>query len=394
MSNAKANVLFFHQSADLYGSDRVLVWLLENMQRSALHPIVLVPCDGPLRPVLKSMGVETHVVPLVKITRSMLSGPGMLNLPVQLFRSLTAIRQKLAGRKVGLVYSNTLAMLSGAIFSLFSRRPHVWHVHEIVIAPRLIALAFPRLVSLFADRVICNSRPTQQWLLSVKPALQTKCEVIWNGIPDAPLDAAAAGRQWRVALGIKDDELVVTLVGRINRLKGQRLFVEAAEKLAAHGVRLRFVIVGSAPSGQEFFLDELRQRVAQSPIRERIVFCDFTSNVWPVWHGTDIAVVPSTEPESFGLVAVEAMAAGKPVVASRLGGVLDIVVDGETGLLFESGNADDFAAKLALLAEASELRARMGEAARKRQRQLFSASAFSESVQRLLEEVRDGVSNS
>lgn len=394
MADTPQNVLFFHQSADLYGSDRVLIWLLENMQRSVFHPIVLVPCDGPLRPVLKSLGVETHIVPLVKISRSMLSGPGLLNLPGQLFKSLLAIRRVLAGRNVGVVYSNTLAMLSGAIYSWIFRRPHVWHVHEIVIAPRLIALAFPRIVGLFADKVICNSHPTLQWLLSVKPQLKAKSSVIWNGIPPAPTSAQAEGVRWRELLGIAPDEVVITLIGRINRLKGQRLFVEAAAKLQNRGgKKLRFVIVGSAPAGQEYFLDELQECIGQSSVKEKILLCDFSSNVWPVWFGSDIAVVPSTEPESFGLVAVEAMAAGKPVVASRLGGMMDIVVDGETGCLFEGGNAAEFAQKLDHLLDSSELRSTMGNSARERQQALFSADAFSTAVQRLLKEMVHVVPN-
>ena len=89
-----------------------------------------------------------------------------------------------------------------------------------------------------------------------------------------------------------------------------------------------------------------------------------------------------------------AMAAGKPVVASRLGGMMDIVADGETGLLFEAGNSADFAGKLAGLLDSADLRSTMGEAARKRQQQLFSAKAFSETVQRLLEDIRDDVPHS
>lgn len=379
------NILIFHQSADLYGSDRVLVWLLENMQRSEFYPVVLVPCDGPLLPVLNDIGVETHIVPLVKITRSMLSGPGLVKLPGQLIRSLAAIKRVMAGRCVDIVYSNTLAMLSGAIYSLILRRPHVWHVHEIVIAPRLIAQAFPRIIYWFADKVICNSNPTLQWLLSVKPQLKNKSAVVWNGIPDAPVGVEADALYWRQSLGISEDELVVSLVGRINRLKGQKLFVNAASKISNKGGRkIRFVIVGSVPDGQAFFLDELKDALAQSPVRDNFLLCDFSRNVWPVWFGSDIAVVPSTEPESFGLVAVEAMAAGRPVVASRLGGMKDIVVDGETGYFFENGNASDFAQKLDLLLESADVRLKMGAAARERQQRLFSASAFAESIQRLL----------
>lgn len=387
LADSRMNILFIHQSADLYGSDRVLVWLLECMQGSAFKPIVLIPCDGPLRTVLEGIGVETHIVPLVKISRSMLSGLGLVGMPLQIFKSLFAIRRVLAGRQVSVVYSNTLAVLSGAIYSSIFRRPHIWHIHEIVISPKIISNWFPKVVEWFSNRVICNSRPTSQWLISKTPKLNGKCVVIWNGIPSVPEDAISNAGRWRKSLGISADECVITLIGRINRLKGQKLFVEAAEKLKNRcGRKLRFVIMGSVPPGQDYFLHELQERINLSSEKNNILLCDFSSNVWPVWFASDIAVIPSTEPESFGLVAVEAMAAGKPVVASRLGGMTDIVVDGETGYLFEAGSADSFAEKLDILLESPHLAFDMGSAARERQRRLFSVTAFSDSVQHVIKE--------
>jgi glycosyltransferase involved in cell wall biosynthesis len=99
------------------------------------------------------------------------------------------------------------------------------------------------------------------------------------------------------------------------------------------------------------------------------------ADIWPVWRASDIAVVPSTEPEPFGMVAIEAMACGLPVVAAAHGGLLDIVDDGRSGLLFTPRDADALAAALQRLAGDAALRQRLGSAGAQRQAEHFSLAA-------------------
>ena len=101
-------------------------------------------------------------------------------------------------------------------------------------------------------------------------------------------------------------------------------------------------------------------------MRERIVTQGFTTNIWPAYAALDIVCVPSTEPESFGLVAAEAMAMGKPVIASRLGALTEVVVDGLTGITFTPRDTDALALALERLLRDDTLRESMGLAGRAR----------------------------
>jgi glycosyltransferase involved in cell wall biosynthesis len=101
-------------------------------------------------------------------------------------------------------------------------------------------------------------------------------------------------------------------------------------------------------------------------------FVPFVSDIYNVWRASDIAVVPSTEPEPFGMVAIEAMACGLPVVAAAHGGLLDIVLDGQTGLLFEPRDASALAEQLFCLACDPQLRLQLGQAGAMRQLSVFS----------------------
>ena len=138
--------------------------------------------------------------------------------------------------------------------------------------------------------------------------------------------------------------LAVGLIGRINRWKGHGLMMDAIDKLHNSGVRdFSVVFMGSPPFGQEAFETALRQRIARSPMQDRILVQGFSNEVWPAYKALDIVCVPSTEPEPFGLVAVEAMAMGKPVLAARFGGLTEIVVDGVTGLTFSPRDVNELA---------------------------------------------------
>lgn len=377
-------IVYVHQSADMYGSDRVLLNCVRQVRKAGVRPIVLLPVDGPLLSELRKEGIECYVVPIARLSRSMLSFRGILSIPFDILRSMYAISRVLKGRKVDLVHSNTLAVLSGGIWAKCRRVPHLWHVHEIILHPAWARKLFAFMLFLLADKVLCVSYAARNNLLKDCPRLEQKSYVVWNGmIPPDKKGGSINSDQYRRSLGVKEGEILVALVGRINRMKGQRLFVEAANLLFHQGVRnIRYLIVGSPPRGQEYFYDMLRKEVDSSPARELIVVCPFTRRIEEVWGACDIAVVPSTEPEAFGMVVLEAMAAKKPVIAANHGGVTEIVVDGKTGVLIEPNNVDALAHAILNLARNRSLALRMGLEGRKRFEKLFS---LDRSVRKILE---------
>jgi len=372
--NMKKIVLFVHQGAELYGSDKVLLNLAAGLNDTPFQAVVLLPFDGPLVAELRRVGVETHIVPVTKVSRALFSIKGLLTLPFELIRAVRAISRVMAGRKVAVVHSNTLAVLSGAVWAKFHRVPHLWHVHEILMKPTLIRRGFPLLVRLLADKAVSNSSLTTRWLVDEQAGLATRTVTIWNGISRAvPQDAAGTAQlRAEVVDGVRP-RLIAALVGRINHWKGHLLLVEAAGLLWQRGYRdIRFLVVGSIFAQQEHFLDQLKAAIAESPARDSFVLRGFTESIWDVWDACDIALVPSTEPEPFGMVAIEAMCAGKPLVAAAHGGLLDIVDDGVSGLLVTPRDAASLADAIARLIDDPALRQRMGRAGSERQAQLFS----------------------
>lgn len=382
------NILYFHQSADLYGSDKVLLSLVSTIDKTQFRPIILLPRHGELCQALEEAEIEHYVVPLVIVGRKLFTPMGILRLPFIAWQSLRAVKKVLRGQHIHLVHSNTLAVLSGAIWARLHRVPHVWHVHEIIVNPKLVRKAYAWLLNWFADCIVCVSQATKENLLLDKPALSSKIQVVWNGmVRDSDVNDDEV-RQYRSSVGIQDDEIFIVLVGRINRWKGQRELVKAAEILWQQGIRnLRFAIVGSVVPGQEYFLNSLHQAVDASPAKHCFVLQSYTRNIWSVWDACDIAVIPSTEPEPFGMVALEAMAAAKPIIAANHGGLAEIVAPGETGLLVPPGDTVALADALSRLAGDKKIRQQMGTAGLRRYRKEFVLDRYAGNMVRIYDHI-------
>ena len=186
--------------------------------------------------------------------------------------------------------------------------------------------------------------------------------IIYNGIETpsfiATKDESVDFR--RKYLGLDQEKIVIGVVGRISRWKGQSLALKAFDKLQKVNPNVILLIIGSPPLGQEQYLINLTNEIESNNLGDKVKILPFMQDIWSYWSCIDIAVVPSTEPEPFGLVAVEAMIAGKPVVAAKHGGLLEIIKHQQTGLFFEPNNSDELYSALKLIVDNNDLRDFLG----------------------------------
>jgi glycosyltransferase involved in cell wall biosynthesis len=166
--------------------------------------------------------------------------------------------------------------------------------------------------------------------------------------------------------------------------KGLPELIEAFGRVAQHEPSAVLRIAGDGPDRAR-----LAELAGRQPGAARIELVGVVDDMPAFWHGCDVAVTPSTLPESFGLTAVEAMAAGKPVVATRHGGVVEVVEEGVTGMLVEPGNVDELAGALGAYAGDPERRRRDGRAGRARAEELFDAERSAAAYVRLVEELAE-----
>ena len=180
----------------------------------------------------------------------------------------------------------------------------------------------------------------------------------------------ANGSKIRAELGIGKETVVIGFVGRFSAGKGHEELLKAIDIVRKLQKNLRFLVVGEASYGEEEYEGKIRDLATSLRVDDIVTFMGFRSDIPDVMAAFDIFAFPS-HAESFGVVLIEAMAMERPVVSTNCDGVLDIVVDGETGLYVHPRNPDELAASLLRLIKDPVLRQRFGTAGRRRVVELF-----------------------
>ena len=240
-----------------------------------------------------------------------------------------------------------------------------------------IFILLEKISALVTDRLVMLTEQEKIDHLHFHIAPENKFSVVHSGInldefSNTSVDPAAMKRR----LGIPEDNLIVGTVGRLTSIKGHRYLIEAARKIAGSRPDTTFVILGDGE-----LLDELKNMVTRSDIEENIKFLGWRSDVAEVMSTFDIFALPSLN-EGMGRVLVEAMALGRPIVASNIGGIPDLVVDCENGYLVPVGDVETLAARIKKLLDDPEKREEMGECGKKIAID-YSANAMVEKIDRV-----------
>ena len=368
-------VLFAHAGAELYGADRVLLELAAGLHARGHAVQVVLPGPGPLHAELARVGVAARQRNLGVLRRRYFTPQGLANRLCRLVGAAFFMRRLIREQRLAIVHSNTTAVLAGALAAWLAGVPHVWHVHEITTRPRWFAWAMAQCVGRLSQRAVFVSAATRDHLCALSPRVRSKAVVIHNGIDTARARGGQRG-VLRRECGWMESHCIVGMVGRINWWKGQGALLDCAARLLPAHDSLRFLMVGGTFDGDNRVRDALLAAIAQQGLAGRVVVQDFRDDVGNVLADIDIFVLPSTEPDPFPTVVLEAMAAGKAVVAFSHGGVCEMVEDGVSGILCRPGSIDSMSEAIARLAASAPLRAQMGQAGRERLHRLFTRDAF------------------
>ncbi|QQR73859.1 MAG: glycosyltransferase family 4 protein [Holophagales bacterium] len=287
--------------------------------------------------------------------------------------SARAVVQAAQQHRADLIHTNTILTPEGARASRRLRIPHVWHVRELVGKTRAFPLAGARgrVARLLrrAGVVAANSEATAAALRDATGV--ERITVVPNGVALEPLLALGPAPPGGL--------FVVAMVGSLlSRVKRHGLFLEAAAMLCRHP-EIEFRIYGGGDRERESYARGLVDEATRRGLGERLRWMGHVEGAAAILADVAVLVHPA-EQESFGRVLVEAMAAGRPVVAPRGGGAAEIVVDGETGFLVPCGDAAAMAAAVTRLLESPDLARRMGEAGRARAAERYALDRVVDSM--------------
>jgi glycosyltransferase involved in cell wall biosynthesis len=275
-----------------------------------------------------------------------------------------ALKTFLSEFEPDVVHVNCLPHLSGAAAARAGGYPVVWHIHEIL-PPGARRRWFAGRLRRDATRIVAVSEAVAAWLRG--EGLGERVEVIHNGVdsPDRLPDRDFVRRNF----GLPAEAVVFGLFSQLVAHKGAIDFVRAAHQTVSSDPHLWFLIAGHGPAP---FVDKLRRAIANGPAAERIRLLPPQPEIWELLAAVEVLALTTLWPDPLPRAVMEAMAAGLPVVAYDGGGVPEMVVHGETGLLCSPGDVDGLGRALVELAGDESLRHRLGEAGRARARQFFS----------------------
>jgi glycosyltransferase involved in cell wall biosynthesis len=384
-SNAP-RVLAIDQSGVLGGAELSLLEVVKGL-RARVN--VLLFDDGPFREALDAAGANVEVLTAGGLRNVRRDGGATPKLAV-----LSGIASLVRGtrrraRDADVLYANTQrAMVIGVIAGKLARKPVVWHLRDIVSDEhfgRVQRTIIKGCAKLGLAHVIANSEASAQVFAELTKFDRTRIDVVHNGVDDKPFEAlnGVSQAELRERIGLPRDVFIVGAFSRLARWKGQHVLLEAL--LREPGVHAAFV--GAPLFGEDAYYAELLEFVDQNGLRDRVHFLGFRHDIAACMRAVDVVAHTSITPEPFGRVVVEGMLARRPVVASRDGGVKEIVDHGVNGLMCTPGDAADLAATIAALRDDPALRERLGASGAESARRRFGKERYVAAVERVLKGV-------
>lgn len=383
MSRDPRRILYLEPVGEKGGAEVVVLDLVRNLDRSRFAPMVACLREGPLADELTALGVPVFVF-----------GPHRVRQVHRVAATIARLARLLREQEIDLVHANSGHLLfyaraaSRAASRAAGRAAVVWHPHDPLVHRGLFERFF----------VTTQRRMRPDWTLFANPAVAEsylaayprigRHTTVVPGVDVTSIDGGDAGKARR-ALGIPEDAPVVSMFARLQRFKGHLHLIEAARRLHGAFPDARYVLCGGSLFGREpGHAERVGARVVELGLEDRVVLPGYVTEEQKldILAASTVLAHPADH-EPFGIAVLEAMAAGKPVVATDAAGPSLTVADGETGFLVPRGDVEALTAALEKLLADPDLARDMGRAGRARVEERYSVEAMVGAVEEVYDKV-------
>jgi glycosyltransferase involved in cell wall biosynthesis len=262
-----------------------------------------------------------------------------------------------------------------------------------VVTERAMAARFSASTMIFrflVDSIICVSETVRR-NMSERGIESRRMVTVYDGIDLRSVRPVADRAAIRAKYGIGPAAPLVVMVGNLKEWKGQRTLIGALDHVKRVVPTVRCLLVGGAGPADMAYASSLRRMIQDLALASHVIFTGTQRHTVDFYLASDVVVVPSIVRESFGMVVVEAMACAKPVVASRIGAIPEIIDEGADGLMFVPGDAHDLAGRILDLLADPDRAQRLGQCARDSVTRRFCMAQTSQSVERVYDQLLPGL---
>jgi glycosyltransferase involved in cell wall biosynthesis len=371
----KLNILHVFATLPIGGAEEHLRTVLLNMDAEKFKPLICTIGEpGAIGDEIASLGF-----PVVSLGRMKKKSWDRL-----IVKDLRAIIRE---RKIDLVHAQLYhANMYGRVAALMERVPAIITEHNVYEKYKYKRRLVNRFLGKKTSRVIAVSKPVRDYIIKRDSLDPAKVEVIYNGIECERFSRPSPAERERArrGLGLGPDIVAVGMISRLARQKGHVFMLRALGEAKKQAPGIKLIVAGDGP-----LRDELAGEAKRLGLMGDVVFLGARRDVPAILKALDIYAMPSLW-EGHPMALLEAMSTGLPVVASRVGGVPDVVEDGVNGILIVPEDAFALASRMVELAKNPELRERLGKEAGVLVGERFSAKAMVERMERLYVEVVKG----
>ena len=361
-------ILILTTGSFVFGTEKVLIQLISGLKKEyQFHCLVNGWNDGQFIEKLRELGIPYTIHKLGWIFFSKIGWTidTIIHYPYALYIFLKLI----VTNKFDLYYTNSYR----SIFLLypFINKKVIYHVHELNFSSRTSCF-FVKLINHKITTFIAVSECVADDLIKIGID-KSKIEVVYNGVDIIKNKNSKINSSKNIAIGI---------VGQIQPHKGHLVLLQAFKNLSEKYSNLKLFIIGD---GDTVFVEQIKEIIDRANMSNNVVWKGYLINIDQIYSNIDVLCIPTINPEPFGLVACEAGMLSIPVVASNIGGLSEIVINGKTGLLFNTADSKDLENKLERLIESTELRNQLGCKARSHILNNFNTQLFLEKMNNLIQ---------
>jgi len=337
----KNKILYILPSKEIGGTERMVIELASKINKFNFDPVVMtLQGTGSFHRILNEKNIKNY----------------SLNIKENPIVAMMKIIFIFLKEKPSLMHS---FLFAGNIFArflkFFLRIPLICSQRSTDDWRKPFHWKIDKLTHMFCCLIISNSNAGKKALVEKAGIPPGKIQVIPNGI-----DLNCEKEKIEKAHIVPHKDIVVGSVGNLRKAKGYEVLIDAASIVIKKRNDIRFVIVGKGPCEQS-----IKKRIKENHLEQFITLSGFQENVYNYMVNFDMVVIPSLW-EGFPVIALEAMACGKPVIATKTGDLPEIVLHNITGLLVDPGRKDQLANAIVFMAENSEIRTQMGKNALER----------------------------